>query len=83
MEPNKINKNEKIICLMNNWDIELEDDYSLVNGIIGYVEDFKIVNQELSLGTLDFKPDFLDETTADIIFDNTIFETNEFKYPFH
>lgn len=83
MKPKELNTNEKIICLMNNWDVLLEDDYSLVNGLIGYVGNHKIVDEKLGLGELDFKADFLDEPTENLLFDNNIFLNNEFKYDFH
>lgn len=81
----KLNIGEKIICLVNNWDVYLDENenYSLVNGIIGTVEKTQIVNEEENLGKLNFKPDFLDETTKGLIFDNNIFDNGEFKYEFH
>ena len=75
MNKNEINENEKVICLMNNWDIVLGEDYSLVNGIIGYVKKFEIKDDALSLGVMDFKPDFLDEVTENIVFDSSVFKT--------
>ena len=54
---------KKIICLVNNWDVELDDEgeYSLVNGLIGNVTKVKNVDEKANIGQLNFKPDFLDE----------------------
>ena len=80
-----LNKNEKIICLLNNWEESLDEDgnYSLVNGIIGTAINPRSEDQDLELGKLSFKADFLDDVCEDLLFDTKIFRTGEFKYEFH
>lgn len=85
LDNGKLNKGEKVISLLNNWDTPLDEDenYFLVNGVIGYVQDYKIVNEKENIGTMTFKPDFLDEEVKSLVFDNNVFETGNFKYEFH
>jgi len=82
----KVNNGEKIICLLNNWDtyLDIDQKYSLVNGIIGNVTNINSVEStDPFLGKLDFKPEFLDEECQDLIYDASIFSNSEFKYDFH
>ena len=85
MDKQKLNVGEKIICMVNNWDVTLDDmgDYSLVNGIIGNVTEVNGIVSDGNLGKLSFKPDFLDNETTGLIYDKTMFEDGEFKYEFH
>lgn len=85
LDKSKLNIGEKLICLCNNWDVELDEigNYSLVNGIIGNVMKTEIVDEEEQLGKMTFKPDFLEDETKGLIFDNNVFENGEFKYEFH
>lgn len=78
-------KGDKVICTVNNWSIDLDKDgrFNLVNGTIGTVEESDIIDKTLSLGKLSFKPDFLDESTEDIVFDSSIFDKGEFRYDMH
>ena len=72
---------EKIICTMNNYEIFLdaEKKYNLVNGTIGTcIGDME--TQEDDLGVVSFEPDFLSETTHDILVDTGIFSEGEFKH---
>lgn len=85
MDLHKLNVGEKIICLVNNWDVELDEngDYSLVNGIIGNVTSTKGIVSDGNIGKLSFKPDFIDNETKGLLYDKTIFEKGEFQYQFH
>lgn len=87
MELDKINKNEKIICLLNNWNeffSDEDDDYPLVNGTIGNVVSFKELNQKEKLGSLVFKPDFIDAESEELIYDIGLFEADHKQtYDFH
>jgi exodeoxyribonuclease-5 len=77
-------KDEKVICVMNNYDIFLDKykHYNLVNGTIGKVlKDMDSSNP--GLGVIDFEPDFLNETTKNIVLDPYIFTEGEFKYEQH
>ena len=85
LDPTKINIGEKVICLLNNWEVYLDDmeEYSLVNGITGYVRKNKIEDETLNLSKLDFQADFLTDICENLIYDNSVFQTDEFKYQFH
>lgn len=79
---------DKIICCQNNYGVSLDenDEYPLVNGNIGYVEDFKTLNEKEDIGEVSFKVDFLQKVTKKpIIVDQSIFtsDTHEFKYDRH
>lgn len=81
----KLNVGEKVICLLNNWSeyVDSEEKYSLVNGVMGIVQDTKVLNEEEHLGVLSFKADFTDDVCESLIYDNNVFETDEFLYDFH
>ena len=82
LDVNNINIGEKVICLLNNWEKYLDEtgDYFLVNGIVGNVIENSILDEELSLSNMTFKADFLQDICEDIVYDNSIFSSNEFKY---
>jgi len=76
---------DKIICTVNNWEKNLDEDgkYNLVNGIIGTVVSNEIINKTLNLGKMSFKPDFLENTSEEFIYDMGIFLNNEWTYDMH
>ena len=73
---------DKIICNENNYDIYLDDkcDYNLVNGCIGYVDKFEMVDPSKSLAKLNFTADFIKDSTEDVLVDAYIFKHNEYLY---
>lgn len=85
MDTQKINENEKIICLLNNWDTLLDDngDYALVNGTIGYVKKVREHDEEHGIGKINFQADFLDDICKGLIFDEELFKSGKQKYEFH
>ena len=81
----QLNIGEKVICLMNNWAVYIDEDekYSLVNGTTGYVMGNKMINEKDCLGMMDFKADISDDTCKGLLYDSQVFDTGEFKYNFH
>lgn len=69
-------KNDKLICRQNKWDILLDEDIALVNGLSGYVKE--IYEEPISsqvLMQIDFRPEFYeDKYFKDLPFDH--------KFPF-
>lgn len=56
-------KGDKLICRNNRWDLNL-DEYSLVNGMAGYLmDDIKATDMDLNkaFALINFRPDFLNE----------------------
>lgn len=50
---------DKVICRQNKWDISLNDDISLVNGLIGYVDNtYKESRTSGCKMDIDFRPEF-------------------------
>lgn len=49
---------DKLICRQNNWEIKLNTDIALVNGLIGYVDNIHRDTQSNSLIEIDFRPEF-------------------------
>ncbi len=74
---------EKLICELNNYEIDFNDQYSLVNGMSGTVTNFKILDEDLKLATITFTPDFVDAPVNHILIESKIFYTNEYKYEKH
>ena len=82
----ELNIGEKVICLLNNWDVTLDDfdEYYLVNGMIGYIKDFKILkNTESKLGVIKIQPDFITNVSGDIVSDMGNFISDRQFYEFH
>lgn len=76
-------KGDKIICNENNYDINLDQEgqYNLVNGCIGYINNFEIVDPSKSLAKIDFTADFVNDfITKNVLIDNYIFRHNEYLY---
>lgn len=87
-KPGEINIGEKIICLLNNWDITVDDndEYYLVNGMIGYVRDFsELKGTKNKLGVLKLEPDFISTISNDLVYDTGNFTSNDERsyYDFH
>lgn len=74
---------EKLICNLNNYEITFEDKYNIANGIQGSITNFKILDEDLKLAKIDFKPDFSDEAIKDILIDYNVFITGQYLYPKH
>ena len=78
---------EKLICTVNNWELYLDmaENYNLVNGTIGTVKDVEVHDKILNIGTLSFKPDFLEEEpyTEDILFDSGVFLNDQYTFDIH
>lgn len=51
---------EKIICRQNNWNLSINDNCFLINGLIGYIEDVYIDTYNGKSICIDFRPEFLD-----------------------
>lgn len=49
---------DKLICRQNKWDLRLNEDISLVNGLIGYVEKVYRETRSSALMEIDFRPEF-------------------------
>lgn len=83
-EKNKLNENEKIICLLNNWGTYMDDEmnFFLVNGVIGFVKSFEETNKT-EIGKLTFQADFLNDECTGLLYDKNVFANNEFKYDFN
>ena len=67
IKENKIVEGDKLICRQNKFDITLNEDISLVNGLIGYVE--KVHSEPIhknALMEIDFRPEFCDESFKNI-----------------
>lgn len=71
---------EKLICTLNDWSKPLDEagNFHLVNGIIGTCSHVR--EQEDTLGQLDFKADFLENTIADLPFDAGIFLNGQYAH---
>ena len=80
------NENEKIICLLNNWECYLDEDlnYPLVNGTIGFIQSLEKAKGDENLSLLSFRADFLTDVTDELIFDDGVFKNNgALTYDFH
>jgi exodeoxyribonuclease-5 len=77
-------KGDKVICLLNNWDISFgkNDDYNLVNGMIGFVDDINYTPSDyIDVFSMKFIPDFAkDIIIEDLIVDSGLFKNNNPSY---
>ena len=71
---------EKLVCTLNNWSRPLDErgEFHLVNGIIGRC--YNVREGEDGLGALDFRADFLTDTSYDLPFDTGIFERGQYYH---
>ena len=60
---------DKLICRENDWSRCIDEDYYLINGLIGYVVDIDLETISKDSMVLDFKPDFLDECFKNVVLD--------------
>lgn len=70
-------ENEKLICLRNNWNLEVAENgisQPLVNGLTGYITNVKNHNSNLETIKFDFRPDyFTDHNFSNVISDRLYF----------
>lgn len=52
---------DKLICRQNNWDVGLQNDIVLVNGLIGYTEGIYRETTSPNIVNIDFRPEFIDD----------------------
>lgn len=69
---NKLYIGEKLVCRQNNWD-EAIGDIFLTNGTVGFVEDIHYDRNNAKFLTMDFRPDFLDDSFENIKLDKRFF----------
>ena len=83
MDPKNVNVGEKVICLQNNWEQYLDSDkqFSLVNGCVGTVVDYRVDNPDEKIGLMSFKPEFLTDITHNLAFDLGLFYVGKETYP--
>lgn len=55
-----LTESDKILCRQNKWNVLLNDDIALVNGLIGYV-DRVYYNSPKTLMDIDFRPEFYEK----------------------
>lgn len=60
---------DKLICLQNNYQINITDKINLVNGIIGICQGFGVINNDTMVGYLNFKADFTDTILTGLVCD--------------
>lgn len=59
--------NEKMVCRKNNWNLSLQDEYFLVNGLQGTVyQPIDLSKLNSSSFFMDFKPFFLNDVFTDV-----------------
>lgn len=66
---------DKVICRRNNWALEV-DDISLINGLVGYVEDIYYEKTTANSMLIDFRPEFLRESFERIPIDMKFITTD-------
>lgn len=69
---NLIHENEKVVCCMNDWDKVNEEEFALVNGMVGIASEIKI-KEKAQVYHLNFKPDFTTKFT-NVYVDKLLFE---------
>jgi len=52
---------EKLICRQNNWSMSILNNFFLINGLVGYVEDVYLDTYNGRSICIDFRPEFLNE----------------------
>lgn len=58
IDSNHIEVGDKLICRQNKWAIKLDEDISLVNGLIGYVEKINMNTKTAGTMDIDCRPEF-------------------------
>ena len=69
---------DKLICRRNDWNRCINNNFFLINGMIGYVDDIDIEYFKKSYIKLDFKPDFLEN----YLFMNVLLDRKYFHMPY-
>ena len=69
---------DKLICRKNDWDRCIDDNFFLINGMIGFVDDIDLEHIKKSYIKLDFKPDFLEN----YLFTNVLLDRKYFHMPY-
>lgn len=75
-------KGEKLICLRNNWSLEIEEDNNvtnMINGLNNYLETDISINKNLQLGICDIRPEFF----KDHVFKNINIDLLYFLYNYN
>lgn len=52
---------DKLICRQNKWDLMLNEDIAMVNGLIGYVDNIYRETRSSAMMEIDFRPEFCKE----------------------
>lgn len=60
---------DKLVCRKNNWDLEIDDNIALINGLFGTVEHIYDESIRNSYMNMDFKPECTNEWFEDITVD--------------
>ena len=60
---------DKMICRQNNWSVSIDDTIYLINGLVGYVTDIHLEESTRKKLSIDFKPEFMDESFTNISMD--------------
>ncbi len=50
---------DKLVCRKNNWNLSIDDNIFLINGMIGYVENVHMDTYNKNSICIDFRPEFL------------------------
>jgi exodeoxyribonuclease-5 len=74
---------DKLICRENDWSRCINDDYYLINGLIGYVVDIDLESISKDSMVLDFKPDFLDECFKNVVLDRVFMKLSPQEKKFY
>lgn len=60
---------EKLICRQNNWNVSINDNIYLINGLVGYVTDISLEDSTRKRLSIDFRPEFLNDSFERISLD--------------
>lgn len=52
---------DKIICRQNNWNLSVDDNIYLINGLIGFVDNIYLDTYNKKSICIDFRPEFLED----------------------
>lgn len=69
---------DKLICRKNDWSRCIDNNFFLINGMIGYVDDIDMEHFKKSYIKMDFKPDFLEN----YLFLNVLLDRKYFHLPY-
>ena len=60
---------DKMICRQNNWNASIGDNIYLINGMVGYITDIDLESSSAKRLTIDFRPEFMNESFIDLPMD--------------